>query len=295
MVQIRKVKLGKGTYYYLEQSIRKANGVRKKRLYLGKTIPKNINKLKENFIREIYSEEWYPIFNSIKGNYLKELKRMPDIAKDKMIEAFMVAFTYDTQKIEGSRLSFRDTGQVLLEQTTPKGARIGDIKEAEAHRKVFYEMLEYTGDISLSIILKWHKELLSETEQNIAGKIRDFNIRITNSSFKPPDYAYMESMLGNFFAWYKENERKMNPVELAALVHLKFVTIHPFGDGNGRMSRLLMNFVLKKNSYPMLNIRYVNRRSYYVALENSQVKEDENIFLKWFFRRYAKDNRQYLR
>jgi Fic family protein len=294
MALIRKVKIGQTFYYYLEQSIRTGNTVLKKRLYLGKSIPKDITEITEKFVRGIYAEEWYPLFQKIKKAYSSELRRMPALAKEKAIEAFMVSFTYDTQRIEGSSLSFKDTAQVLLEQTTPQNVPTRDIKEAEAHRTVFYEMLGFDGDISLAVVLKWHSGLFSGTKEAGAGKIRDYDVKITNSRFIPPRHAYMESMLGNFFAWYNAAKKGANPVELAALCHLKFVTIHPFGDGNGRISRLLMNFILKKNGYPMLNIHYVNRRGYYTALERSQVKNDDGIFLRWFFRKYVAENKAYL-
>ena len=87
----------------------------------------------------------------------------------------------------------------------------------------------------------------------------------------------------------------MHPVYLAALVHLKFVTIHPFGDGNGRISRLVMNYVLNKHSYPMIVIDYADRNSYYNALERSQLTQDENIFTLWFFKRYLKEYKQHLK
>ena len=90
------------------------------------------------------------------------------------------------------------------------------------------------------------------------------------------------------------NKIKLNPVELAALVHLKFVTIHPFGDGNGRTTRLMMNHVLNKFDYPLLDIDYDDRRSYYNALEKSQTKDDELPFLKWFIKQYFKTYKNYL-
>lgn len=101
-------------------------------------------------------------------------------------------------------------------------------------------------------------------------------------------------MLKEFFHWYHNNKNKINPVELAALVHLKFVTIHPFGDGNGRVSRLMMNFVLNKFDYPMFDINYIDRRSYYVALERSSLKNNDVLFLQWFMKRYVKGNNEFL-
>lgn len=61
---------------------------------------------------------------------------------------------------------------------------------------------------------------------------------------------------------------------------LKFVSVHPFADGNGRISRLMMNFVLKKHNYPVLDILYENRAGYYNALERSQIRADECIFVQ---------------
>ena len=109
----------------------------------------------------------------------------------------------------------------------------------------------------------------------------------------PPMPSELETELKEFFDWYNKSKDKLNPVELAALVHLKFVTIHPFGDGNGRISRLMMNFVLHKNNYPMMNIEYVNRNAYYNALERSQISKKENIFMHYFIKRYLKEYSKY--
>ena len=101
-------------------------------------------------------------------------------------------------------------------------------------------------DISLQLLLEWHRILLKETKADIAGKIRKHQVAISGSKFMPPFPAEVYPLLREFFSRYEKNKSKLHPVELAALVHLKFVTIHPFSDGNGRISRIIMNFVLHK-------------------------------------------------
>lgn len=294
MVNIRKRVVGKQTYYYLEHSLKKDSKVVKKEKYLGKKIPANIDKIKREFLFEIYEEKWFPIFDVIKKNYSWEIKKMPKVAQEKEVETFMVRFTYDTQRIEGSTLTLRETADLLERDITPRARPLADVKEAEAHKNVFYEMLEYEKDLSLQIVLYWHKKLFDSTKPKIAGKIRQHQVAISGSKFMPPFPAEIYPLLREFFKWYNKNKAILHPVALAALVHLKFVTIHPYADGNGRVSRLIQNFVLNHRSYPMLNIPYENRNSYYNALERSQTKDDENIFLQWFFRRYKRENKRYL-
>jgi len=291
MVSIRKKTVEGNSYFYLEHSFRKNGKVEKKELYLGKKIPKDIEKIKKDFISEIYSETWLNQLDKIKENYSKEQKKTPASAKEKEVDNFMVKFTYNTQKIEGSKLTLRDTANLLEKGETPKKPLI-DIKEAEAHKKVFYEMMRYDKELNLQIMLQWNKILLSETKPDVAGKIRNHGVAISGSKFMPPLAIELDTLLKEFFDWYNKEKGKLHPVALSALVHLKFVTIHPFSDGNGRISRLMMNFILNKHGFPMLDIPYENRNGYYTALERSQVKKDEKIFLHWFFKRYLKEHKR---
>ncbi|SRR3989344_1545099 len=294
MVSIRKKLIKENFYYYLEYSYRKNGKVEKKELYLGKKIPKDIDKIKKGFLFSIYNENWLRQFDKIKENYSKEQKKATFSVKEKETENFMIKFTYNTQRIEGSKLSLKDTANLLEKGITPKKP-LRDIKEAESHKKVFYNMLKFDKDLSLQIILYWHKQLFLETKEDIAGKIREHQVLISGSKFIPPTPQKLEIFLKEFFNWYKKNRDKVHPVILAALIHLKFVTIHPFTDGNGRISRLIMNFILFKNKFPMLDISYENRNSYYNSLERSQIKKDETIFLNWFFKNYLRGNKKSLK
>nr|QNO52123.1 hypothetical protein GAKKPHMA_00029 [Methanosarcinales archaeon ANME-1 ERB6] len=294
MVSIKKKQIGKQTYYYLEHTIRHKDKIQKRGKYLGKKLPKNIEDMKKEFLSEIYKEKWFPSFDRIKRNYSEERRLMPKTAREKEIQIFSITFTYDTNRIEGSKLTLRETADLLEKGVTPKAKPLDDIKEAEAHKKVFYDILDYKKDLSLQIILYWHKELFESTKKDIAGKIRQHQVAIAGSKFRPPFPAEIYPLLRDFFRWYDKNKNKLHPVELAALVHLRFVTIHPFTDGNGRISRLMMNFVLHKHKFPLLNIHYDNRAGYYNALERAQTKEQDNIFVQWFFKRYVKEHKRYM-
>lgn len=295
MVALRKKTVGKQAYYYLEHSFREKGGVEKKEKYLGKTLPQNIEELKKRFISEIYKEKWFGLFDRIKEEYAAQEKIVPLSAREKELENFAIKFTYDTNRIEGSTLTFRETSLLLEKGITPNAKPLRDVKEAEAHRKAFYEMLDYKKELSLDTVLYFHKKLFEDTKKDIAGKLRQHQVTIAGSKFTPPFPAEVYPLLMELFRWYRKNKDRMHPVELAALVHLKLVTIHPFADGNGRISRLMMNFVLNRHGFPMLNISYEKRGGYYRALERSQIKKDETIFLQWFFKRYLKEHTKYLK
>ncbi|MBS3107475.1 Fic family protein [Candidatus Woesearchaeota archaeon] len=295
MVSVKKRIIGNREYYYLEHSFREGSLIKKKELYLGAKVPGNIENIKKSFIDEIDREKWYKVLDYIKQEFSKEANATPASDKLKEMESFMIKFTYDTQRIEGSKLTLRETANLLDKGIGPKEKPVRDAKEAEAHKKVFYEMLNCKKNLTMSLILHWHRELFISTKQDIAGKIRAHGVSISGSRFTPPFPSEINSLLDEFFRWYNNSKYKMHPVELSAMVHLKFVTIHPFGDGNGRISRLMMNFILHKFNYPLLDITYENRASYYNALERSQRKNNERIFAQWFIKRYIKENKKYLK
>lgn len=294
MVTVKKKIVGTREYYYLQHSLRTPDGVRSREKYLGSKVPANIEVIKREFLAEINKERWYPLFEAIRSNYVKELRTMPKSAREKNARFFAVKFTYDTNRIEGSSLTYRETADLLERGLSPRSRPVADVKEAEAHDRVLGEVLEYKRDLSLQIILYWHKQLFSGTKPGIAGKVRTGQVWISGSRFTPPSPVEVWLLIREFFRWYDRAKTSMHPVELAAVVHLRFVTIHPFTDGNGRVSRLLMNFVLKKHGYPLLDIPYGDRRGYYNALERSQVRNTDRVFVQWFIRKYLKENARYI-
>jgi len=293
MVSVKKRTIGTREYFYLQHTLRTPEGIKTREKYIGAKLPADLEEAKRAFLLEIYKDRWYPLLDGIRINYSKEQRGMPPSAALKQARSFSIRFTYDTNRIEGSKLTYRETAALLEGGVGPKSKPLDDIKEAEAHSKVFSEVLEYKKDLSLQIILLWHRKLFEGSKPDIAGRIREHQVAISGSRFMPPMPSEVQPLLTEFFRWYNRNKDSLHPVELAAAVHLKFVAIHPFTDGNGRISRLLMNFILQKHGFPLMNIPCNDRGSYYSALERSQVKNVDSVFTQWFFKRYLKEHAAY--
>lgn len=282
-------------YFYLEHSYREKEDVKKESLYLGKKIPRNIEDLKKELMLKVNKNKWHNSLNQIKKNYNQLLNSLPKTAKLKLASNFSTKFTYNTNRIEGNTLSLKDTARLLEDGILPKNKSMRDVQEINAHQEVFKQILSEKQDLSLKLVLSWHKSLLETTDKEIAGKIRNHEVAISGSKFEPPRSDEVSYLLRKFFMWYNNNKKSIHPVELAVLAHLKFVTIHPFTDGNGRISRLIMNFILHKNEFPLLDIEYKNRAQYYNSLERSQIKMDDSPFLNFAIKKYLKEYKKYLK
>jgi Fic family protein len=246
----------------LENSIRNSEQINTKTPCPSKKVPKNIEKLQEKFPGDQLKKEWYSLLSSLKKSYAEKIGSMPQSVREKEVRAFSTRFTYGTGRIEESKLTLSETATLLKKGIAPEGRRfwqwgitpLQDIREARAQEKLFYEVLECKKDLSFQMVLDWHKKLFQTTKPHIAGKVRKHQISIFDSKFIPPSAVDIHSLLREFFRWYHGNQNRLHPVELAAVAHLKFVTIHPFVDGNGRIARLMINFMLHRNGYPMFNI-----------------------------------------
>ncbi len=272
---VKKIK-GSKTYYYLRHNIRNNDQIITKDKYLGIEIPKNIEQIKNNFDKEL-SLDLNKKFEIIKKSFQAEWKKIPNSIKEKELENISIAFTYNTNAIEGSTISLEETREIIVEQIAPNKP-LRDIKETEAHNKVFLQMLNKKEKITSELLLRWHSEIFGQTKKDIAGQFRTYLVRV--GSHLAPDWQDIKLLISDLIEFIDKN-KKMNTVEFAGRVHYKFEKIHPFGDGNGRIGRLLMNYILWHNGYPLLVIEYKKRRSYYKALQ-----KDEIYFISYFKRRY---------
>lgn len=290
MVSVIRQKVGNRFYYYLTHH----DNTRIKRKYLGKKIPQDIKEQKKAFLMEFYREGWCPRLEQIQKRFVQNRKKMPKSVAEQELKDFAVSFTYHTQKIEGSSLTRLDTENLLRDGITPSNKPRSDMVEAELAEQVFFEMLNHKRSISLDTIRYWHTKMFNKTKMDLAGQLRDYDVYVRGSKTKFPTGDEVYLLLQDFLSWYNKTRSKLNPVELAAVAHLKFESIHPFGDGNGRIGRLMMNCILDEGKYPMLNIEYAQRHRYYRALEKSNLTNDEMPFLQWFMKTYINANKHWL-
>lgn len=281
---------GQRTYYYLTHSYRQGGRVRKIEKYLGATKPPDVEPLKAELRNELFSQQFEPALARSRKIYLANLSKMPKTVREKELETFTTQFTYDSNRIEGSSLTLRETALLLVDGITPSNRPLSDVQETLAHQRVFLDALRRTPKLSLESLLGWHSELFRTTKPWLAGIIRNYGVKIAGSKFEPPTPIELDFLLQDFFAWLRVAWKNLHPVLLAGLVHLKLVTIHPFGDGNGRVTRIAMNYVLYRKRYPMIDIPYTRRAGYYRALEQSQLRKDDTAFVRWFLRRYVEQN-----
>ena len=282
-MRIIKRKKGQIQYFYLQHSYRKEGKVITKELYVGKKIPDNIEELKAKLMHDSH-EALFGKLEKIKTNFQKEWKKTPPSAKEKDLQEIAIAFTYNTNAIEGSTITLEEARLILEDKIAPNKP-MRDIHETESHAAVFLEMLKVKEKISDQLLMKWHKEIFRETKPDIAGIFRNYQVRI--GPYLAPDWHKVENLIAQLMDF--TNQSNLNSVELAARGHYIFEKIHPFGDGNGRIGRLLMNYVLWKNCYPMLIIEYKKRKSYYNALQRP-----EEGFVSYFSRRYLAIHKQRL-
>lgn len=284
-MHIEKQKKKSGVYSYIVKNIRKNGGWEKVRIYLGKNLSekglKNLMKSKRNelsrkvelarrssdILLTLVSEEQQENIRRIKEAYQQSKKKMGSDQYENYYEHFVTEFTYDTNAIEGSTVTLQETALILFDKIVPEGKSIREINEVQNHKDAFDYMLGHRDDINKIFVLKLHKLLMHNILWKHAGKFRDVQVYVRGANFMPPRPEDVEKEFRKLMLWYRSNKRKYNPVVLAAYFHHVFESIHPFRDGNGRVGRLLLNFILRKNGLPMINIKYKDRMKYYKALE----------------------------
>jgi len=213
---------------------------------------------------------------------LDGFRPLPGAVVRNLHEELVLQWTYNSNAIEGNTLTLKET-KVALEGITVGGKTLREHFEAINHREaiLFVEDLAGAGNVLTEFDIKSvHQLVLKNIDADNAGKYRGVNVLISGARHRPMDALQVPQAMADFVAWLESDGQALHPVERAARTHAEFVKIHPFVDGNGRTSRLLMNLELLKAGFPAAVISVSRRLAYYEALDLAHCEGDYEPFLQ---------------
>lgn len=222
---------------------------------------------------------------TVKKKNLDSQKPIPDFTLKTLEDWLKVELTYSSNAIEGNTLTRRETAEVIERGVSAviSGKPLKDLLEARNHAQALDFIKELAKKrkghqfITEEDICAIHKIILSGIDDDWAGTYRQTEVFIRGSSAKFPPPKKVPILMKDFINWLKDQQEN-HPVRIAADAHYKFVSIHPFIDGNGRTTRLLMNLILIMNGYPMAIIRNEERSIYLATFDSARIKNNLQPF-----------------
>jgi len=215
-------------------------------------------------------------------HYQNYLASLYPSALEKYTREFNVRYVHHTTAMEGNTLSLRETSLLLDHGLSPQNKHLREVYEIENYHSILDFVSNPNKKLSLRFICRLNRLVQNHIDDNAAGDLRKVDISISGSDWKPTPHVFVEEELKDLIEWYSRNARSMHPFEVAALFHHRFTQIHPFVDGNGRVGRELMNFILRKSGYPPIIIHVERRKEYLDALEEADNGNDIQL-LKFLY------------
>lgn len=296
MVYIEKRLVGKKEYYYIVKNVRLKGGKWEKiRKYAGDRKPSEdeVKKFAESIESDKKTKARYltkgqiSLLRKIRIGYKDYLGKLTEHDFLQFEDATITSFTYNTNAIEGSTLSLQETGLVLTKSITPEGKALREVYGA-VNMKEAYDFMRKMRGLNEQNIKKLHFIVMKNILTQELGEYRTVPVRIIGSMVQPPFPIDVSEQMKDIILWYNKN-RNLHPFELACLLHIRFEKIHPFRDGNGRVGRLIMNFVLLKAGFPLLDIKAAKKLLYYKTLEAAQIARKHKGFIDYSISAYLED------
>lgn len=211
---------------------------------------------------------WLDSFRPLDPTVVSEMKKVYD-----------VKFTYNSNAIEGNTLTQSETELVLEKGITIGGKTLKEHLEVIGHKEAIdymEELAQKDATIGEWEIKELHSLIMRGINHEEAGRYRKVDVESAGTGHVYPPHYKIQDLMQEFAAWLASKEaKKLHPVEYAALTHYRFVSIHPFRDGNGRVSRLLMNLILFQNGFPIAIIPNARCNDYIQALFHGQKHGDD--------------------
>lgn len=230
-----------------------------------------------------YTQEANDLFEGIneKKAQLDAMRPLPKYTLKSLQEKLFLEWTYNSNAIEGNTLTMHET-KVVLEGITVGGKTLREHLEVINHRDaIIYveEIVQKEEALSEWQIKNLHHLILKGIDDAYAGVYRQEQVFIAGAKHIPPAHYVIKEKMEQMMNWYQTEAAHLHPVERGAMLHAIFVGIHPFIDGNGRTSRLLLNLELMKEGFPPIIIKVENRLAYYEALDRAHTTADYTDFI----------------
>jgi Fic family protein len=212
-----------------------------------------------------------------KVEILNEKRPLPKDILNRLREELRLHHTYNSNAIEGNTLSLQETRIVMEERITIGGKTVKEHLEVTGTANGFdlvWDQVKPGKDIDENLILILHRIVTTGILES-PGTYRIHNVQITGAKKRPPDHTLVPGFMSMFIK--DINQRKAHPDIVATILHHRFVAIHPFPDGNGRVARLLTNFYLMAKGYPPIVLRKSDRKRYYACLMSADDGDLERL------------------
>ncbi len=192
-------------------------------------------------------------------------------------EYFRDRCVWSSNAVEGNTLTLDETSILIEDGITIGGHTIREMHEALGGAAAYDHMYDLIGQtrITEDDIKTFHRLFASQIPDIDPGEYRTVNVFVRGSSCIFPDHQKVPGLMADFITWMMENRKKYHPIEFAARAHIRFVCIHPFRDGNGRVSRLLMNTILLQNKFIPVMIEPIHKNWYNECIQNVHLGKPE--------------------
>ncbi len=220
------------------------------------------------------------VFNIIKS--LRERYYSVSTGKESLLtlitEAEVAEQVYNSNAIENSTLTLEETEKILLQIDLDRYISGREIFEAKNLAQVvsYTDLRSKEQELSLDMILLLHKMLISNIRDDIAGRFREGNEYVRVGSHIAPGPDEVTDRLENMMSKYNATSHE-NIIKRIAALHLTFEYIHPFIDGNGRIGRVINNYLLIREGFVPINIKFSNRKNYYEAFNEFDNSDKTSI------------------
>ncbi|MEK6943275.1 MAG: Fic family protein [Nanoarchaeota archaeon] len=305
-MHLEKRKVGKVIKYFLAYSYREGKKVHKFRKYLGQDLKVQLLKERKTIAEKLILEEIHK-YKIIKYSLqvplsendidaIRKLEAQIPLKISHLSEAnwkkFSKIFTYNTNAIEGSKLTQEEVKDLLEKDKWPNKSK-EDIAEALGVDEAISYIRNTKEYMSVELIKKIHK-IVFRNSKPFAGKLRKKGEEVVvmdskrNVVHEWAPQARISHLLRELAEWYECNKTKYPGLILGAVVHNQFENIHPFRDGNGRVGRLLLNNILIKHNLPPISIDLKNRTEYYLSLQAYEKAHDLRPTIRLCMKEYNK-------